>query len=55
MNQLKSVYNSPLKDLHSHSIHTCFPIIASNDNKGYGAIDFCNLCQSLICVVSEST
>ena len=30
MNQLKSIYNSPFKDLHSHPIHTCFPIIASN-------------------------
>ena len=30
MNQLKSIYNSPLKDSHSHLIHTCFPMIASN-------------------------
>ena len=27
MNQLKSIYNSPFKDSHSHPIHTCFPII----------------------------
>ena len=30
MNQLKSIYNSPFKDSHSHPIHTCFPIIDSN-------------------------
>ena len=30
MNQLKSIYNSLFKDSHSHPIHTCFPIIASN-------------------------
>ena len=30
MNQLNSIYNSPFKDSHSHPIHTCFPIIASN-------------------------
>ena len=29
-NQLKSVYNRPFKDSHSHPIHICFPIIASN-------------------------
>ena len=29
MNQLKSIYNTPFKDWHSHHIHTCFPIIAS--------------------------
>ena len=29
MSQLKSIYNSPLKDLHSYPFHTCFPIIAS--------------------------
>ena len=33
MHQLKSIYNSPFKDLHSHPIHACFPIIASNDAK----------------------
>ena len=31
MNQLKSIYNSPFKDLQSHPIHTCFPMIASNE------------------------
>ena len=31
MNELKSIYNSPFKDLHSHPYHTCFPIIASNE------------------------
>ena len=31
MNQIKSFYNSLLKDSHSHPIHTCFPIIASNE------------------------
>ena len=30
MNQLKSIYSSQCKDSHSHPIHTCFPIIASN-------------------------
>ena len=30
MNQLKSIYNSPSKDLHAHPIQTYFPIIASN-------------------------
>ena len=30
MNQLKSIYNSPFKDLHAHPIQNCFPIIASN-------------------------
>ena len=29
MNQLKSIYNSQLKDSHSYPIHTCFQIIAS--------------------------
>ena len=33
MNQLKSIYNSPFKDLHSHPIHTCFPINASNEKR----------------------
>ena len=28
--QLKSVYNSPFKDSHSHPIHTCLSEIASN-------------------------
>ena len=31
INKLKSIYNSPFKDSHSHPIHTCFPIIASNE------------------------
>ena len=31
MNQLKYIYNSPVKDLHSHPIQTCFAMIASND------------------------
>ena len=30
MHQLKSIYNSPFKDSHSHPIHTCFAMIASN-------------------------
>ena len=30
MNRLKSIYNSLFKDSHSHPIHTCLPIIASN-------------------------
>ena len=29
MYQLKSIYNSPCKD--SYPIHTCFPMIASNE------------------------
>ena len=33
MNQLKSIYNSLYKDLHSHPIHTCFPAITSNVTK----------------------
>ena len=35
MHQLKSIYNSPFKDSHSHPIHTCFPMIASNELKLY--------------------
>ena len=31
MHQLKSLYNSPFKNSYSHPIHTCFPMIASND------------------------
>ena len=31
MHQLKSIYNSPFKDSHPHSIHTCFEMIASNE------------------------
>ena len=31
MHQLKSSYNSPFKDSHSHPIHTCFPMIANNE------------------------
>ena len=31
MHQLKFIYNSPLKDSYSHLIHTCFPMIASNE------------------------
>ena len=31
MNQLKPIYNSPLKNSHSHPVHTCFPIIAGNE------------------------
>ena len=31
MNQLKSIYNSSFKDLHSHHIHTHFAMIASNE------------------------
>ena len=27
----KIMYNNPLKDSHSYIIHTCFPIIASNE------------------------
>ena len=30
MHQLKSIYNSPFKDLHPRAIHTSFPIIFSN-------------------------
>ena len=29
MHQLKSIYNTPFKDSHSHPIYTCFPMIAS--------------------------
>ena len=31
MNQLKFLYNSPFKNSYSHPIHTCFPMIASNE------------------------
>ena len=30
MNLIKFIYNSPFKDLHSHTIYTCFPTIAYN-------------------------
>ena len=30
MNKFKSMYNSPFEDAHSHPIHICFPIIASD-------------------------
>ena len=30
LNQLKSICSSPFIDLHSHPIHTCYPIFASN-------------------------
>ena len=30
MHQLKSIYNSPFKNSHSHPIQTCFPTITSN-------------------------
>ena len=30
MNQIKSIYNKACKDSHSHPIHNCFLIIASN-------------------------
>ena len=33
MNQLKSNYSSPFKDSHSHTIHDCFLIIASNAHR----------------------
>ena len=31
MDQLKSIYNSPFKGSYSQPIHTCFPIISSNE------------------------
>ena len=41
IHQLKFVYNSPFKDSHSHPIHTCLSVIASNvaDLRGGGATD----------------
>ena len=30
IHQLKSIYNSLFKDSHSHAIHTCFTMIATN-------------------------
>ena len=33
VNQIKPIYNNPFKDSHSHPIHTCFPIIASNESQ----------------------
>ena len=31
MHQLNSIYNSPFTDKHSHPIHTCLSVIASNE------------------------
>ena len=31
MHQLRFIYNSPFKDSHSHPVHTCFAMIASNE------------------------
>ena len=31
MHQLKSFYDGSFKDSHSHPIHTCFAMIASNE------------------------
>ena len=33
MNQLKSFYNSTFKHSHSHHIHICFSIIATNQTQ----------------------
>ena len=30
MDQLKSSYNNPFKESYTHSIQTCFPMIASD-------------------------
>ena len=30
MHQLNAIYNSPFSDEHSHPIHTCLSVIASN-------------------------
>ena len=38
MNQLQSIYNSPFKVSHSHPIHNCFPIIASNSTESLAQI-----------------
>ena len=38
MNQLQSIYNSPFKVSHSHPIHNCFPIIASNGTESLAQI-----------------
>ena len=38
--QLKSFYNRPFKDSHSQPIHTCFPIIASNESKKSLAVSY---------------
>ena len=46
MNQLKSIYNSQFKDSHSHSIHTCFLLSASNDDKIYQEILVVSCCVS---------
>ena len=40
MSQLKSIYNSPFKDSHSHPIQTCFPMIASNVHEIWHATKF---------------
>ena len=42
MNQLKSIYNNPFKNSHSHPIHTCLAIIASNGSFGQ------NFCQIIV-------
>ena len=51
MNWLKSIYSSPFTDLHSHPIHTCFAIIASNVNEH--SFHFVTL--SLVLVLSTYT
>ena len=32
INKLKTIYNSKFKESHSHPIHNCFLMIASNGN-----------------------
>ena len=51
VNWLKSVYNSPFKDSHSRSIHTYFPITASNVEKRKTT----NLCMIIVIVTSGYT
>ena len=38
MNQLKSIYNGLFKNLHSHLIHTRFPIFASNESSCFAGV-----------------
>ena len=59
INQLKSIYNSPIKDSHSHHIHTHPAMISSNDEmtqyKCFAADtpSFCDLIWSCVELFSE--
>ena len=48
--QLKSLYNSPLKNSYSHRIHTCFTMIASNGSYNFPTSSYFHV--SFFCVRS---